>query len=325
MRETKFASRGVELAGRLVLPPGEGAIPLVVNLHGSEDYSARLYYPEQYRLPAQGIGVFVYDKRGTGDSEGEYTQDFYLLAADAAAALDEARRLAGARAGRVGFFGGSQAGWIAPLAATHAPVDFVLVGYGMAEGPLAEDASEVRQSLIARGYGADVLAQAKELTDATGRVIASDYKAGFKELAAAKARYRDAPWYGEIEGEFTEDFIKHPNWILRIAGPFHDQGTSWEYDPMPTLRQVSAPQLWILAGEDREAPHEETLRRLTLLQGEGRPIVVAVFPETDHGILEYEERDGERVYTRYAEGYFPMMVEWIRNGTVTGPYGVPRS
>ena len=321
VREAKFQSRGVRLAGRLVMPPGDTAVPLAVVLHGSEDYSGRLYYPEQYRLPAQGIAVFVYDKRGTGDSGGEYTQDFYLLASDAAAALDEARRLAGARAERVGFVGGSQAGWIAPLAATQAPVDFVLIGYGMAEGPLAEDAGEVRQSLIDRGYGADVLAQAKEITDATGRVIASDYRDGFDELAAAKAKYRDAPWYGEIQGEFTEDFLKYPIWVIRSVGPFYDQGTSWGYDPMPTLRQVAAPQLWILAAEDREAPHEATLRRLEKLQREGRPIVTAVFPATDHGILEFEERDGERVYTRYAEGYYPMMVEWIRGGTVTGPYG----
>ena len=321
VREAKFQSRGVSLAGRLVMPQGDEPVPLAVVLHGSENYSARLYSPEQHRLPAQGIAVFVYDKRGTGGSGGEYTQDFYLLAADAAAALDEARRLAGARAVRVGFVGGSQAGWIAPLAATQAPVDFVLIGYGMAEGPLAEDAGEVRQSLSDRGYGADVLTQAKEITDATGRVIASDYKEGFEALAAAKAKYRDAPWYGEIQGEFTEDFLKYPNWVVRVVGPFHDQGTSWGYDPMPTLRQVTTPQLWILAAEDREAPHEETLRRLATLQSEGRAIVTAVFPDTDHGIIEFETRDGERVYTRYAEGYFPMMVEWIRSGTVTGPYG----
>ena len=97
----------------------------------------------------------------------------------------------------------------------------------MAEGPLAEDAGEVRQSLIDRGYGADVLAQAKEITDATGRVIASDYREGFDALAAAKAKYRDAPWYGEIQGEFTEDFLKYPNWVIRLVGPLHDQGTSW--------------------------------------------------------------------------------------------------
>ena len=76
VRETKFESRGVKLAGRLVLPPGDAPAPLVVIVHGSENYSARLYYPEQYRLPAQGIAVFVYDKRGTGESGCEYTQDF---------------------------------------------------------------------------------------------------------------------------------------------------------------------------------------------------------------------------------------------------------
>jgi len=127
-----------------------------------------------------------------------------------------------------------------------------------------------------------VVAQANEITDATGRVIASDYQDGFDELAAAKAKYRDELWFGQIQGEFTEDFLKYPNWVIRVVGPFHDQGTSWGYDPMPTLRQVSAWQLWILAAEDR---------------------------------------DGERVYTRYADGYYPMMVEWIRSGTVTGPYG----
>src|SRR5688572_9855766 len=98
----------------------------------------------------------------------------------------------------------------------------------MAQGPLAEDAGEVRQSLIDRGYGADVLAQAKEITDATGRVIASDYREGFHELAAAKVKYRDAPWYGEIQGEFTEDFLKYPNWVLPHPGtvprPGHELG-----------------------------------------------------------------------------------------------------
>ena len=78
-----------------MMTSGNAPVPLAVVLHGSEDYSGHLYYPEQYRLPAQEIAVCVYDKRGTGDSGGEYTQDFYLLAADAAAAVDETRRLAG--------------------------------------------------------------------------------------------------------------------------------------------------------------------------------------------------------------------------------------
>src|SRR3546814_16570997 len=75
----------------------------------------------QYLLPEQGVGVFVYDKRGTGRSTGSYTQDFHLLAGDARAALVEALPLARERAGRLGFHGGSQAGWVAPLAASTQP------------------------------------------------------------------------------------------------------------------------------------------------------------------------------------------------------------
>ena len=52
--------------------------------------------------------VFVYDKRGTDESDGEYTQNFELLAADAAAALTHAKAMARGRFSRAGYFGGSQ-------------------------------------------------------------------------------------------------------------------------------------------------------------------------------------------------------------------------
>jgi uncharacterized protein len=100
--ETTFESHGVKLAGRLVLPPGSAPVPITVLVHGAEHDSARVNNFLQRLLPAQGIGTFVYDKRGTGGSGGEYSQDFSLLADDAVAAMREARRLAGARTGRIG-------------------------------------------------------------------------------------------------------------------------------------------------------------------------------------------------------------------------------
>src|SRR3546814_2723333 len=117
---------------------------MAVELHGSERDSAIDYNYMQYLLPEQGVGVFVYDKRGTGRWTGSYTQDFHLLAGDARAALVEALRLAGERAGRIGFHGGSQAGWVAPLAASKTPqAQVVLDRYGLATGPLAEDRAPV--------------------------------------------------------------------------------------------------------------------------------------------------------------------------------------
>lgn len=90
-------------------------MPIVVLLHGAEADSAVRFNSLQRRFPAAGIGAFVYDKRGTGSSTGEYTQDFQILARDAVAAMREARRLAGDRAARIGYQGPSQGGWVAPL------------------------------------------------------------------------------------------------------------------------------------------------------------------------------------------------------------------
>ena len=80
----------------------------------------------------------MYDKRGTGKSTGTFTHDYHLLAADAAAAVQEARRLAGSRAGKTGMHGSSQGGWVAPLAAELTPVDFVIVAFGLAVSPFDE-------------------------------------------------------------------------------------------------------------------------------------------------------------------------------------------
>ncbi|MBI3677168.1 MAG: hypothetical protein HY243_11205 [Proteobacteria bacterium] len=110
--DTTFTSHGVTLTGRLVMPKGEAVVPVVVLVHGSEHDSARKFYSLQRMLPAEGVGAFVYDKRGTGASGGSYSQDFSLLADDDVAAMREARRLAGARAGRIGYQAGSEGdGW----------------------------------------------------------------------------------------------------------------------------------------------------------------------------------------------------------------------
>jgi uncharacterized protein len=64
--ETVFESHGTKLVGRLILPKGSAPAPIVVLIHGSEDNSAIRFHQLQRLIPAEGVGVFVYDKRGTG-------------------------------------------------------------------------------------------------------------------------------------------------------------------------------------------------------------------------------------------------------------------
>jgi pimeloyl-ACP methyl ester carboxylesterase len=95
----------------------------------------------------------------------------------------------------------------------------------------------------------------------------------------------------------------------------------WDYDAMPPLQALNIPQLWVLAGADREAPPEIPRQRLSQLKAQGKPIDLFVFPDTDHGIFEFEQAaDGSRRMTRVADGYFRLVADWIRGG-VKGPYG----
>ena len=326
--DTKFEGKGVSLRGRLVLPEGKSKVPVIVLVHGSESYSGVDGYYQQHLFPAEGVGVFVYDKRGTGGSTGKYSQNFYDLSDDASAALGEALRLGGKRVGRIGFHGGSQGGWVAPLAASKTPrAQFVFVGFGLADGVLAEDRDQVVLDLRAAGFGdAETLRKAREVSDVTGLIASSKGQRGWDELEALRKKYQDQPWWKALKGEYSGTIALHTREEALAELAKDDVEVSWDYDPMPVLKNLKAPQLWVLGGSDVEAPPEETEKRLIALAQAGRPITSVVFPQADHGIWEFEiNADGKRENTRTADGYVRMQLDWIKHGKLDGwPYGTAK-
>ena len=321
--DTVFEGRGgVKLAGRLVLPKSNDPVPIVILIHGAERDSARDSYALQRLLPAENVGAFVYDKRGTGRSDGKYTQGFDTLADDAVAAMREAKRIAGTRCARIGYQGGSQGGWVAPLAATHAPVDFVIVSFGLAVSVIDEDQEEVALEMRLKGHSQPEISKALEVASAAEAIFESGFTKDFERFDAVRAKYRNESWYKDIHGNYTHFILPYTAGEIREKGKDFIFGTPFGYDPMPTLRAVERPQLWILGEDDLEAPSAETSRRIKALIAEGKPITLALFPRAEHGMTEYEVvSNGERVSTRYAPGYFAMMRDFARNGQVSGSYG----
>ncbi|MES2073542.1 MAG: alpha/beta hydrolase [Pseudomonadota bacterium] len=321
--ETSFENAGVKLAARLVMPKGSGKVPVVVLLHGSENTSARDFFSLQRLLPAEGIGVLVFDKRGTGASGGKYTQDFSLLADDAVAAIREARKLAGARAGRVGYQAGSQGGWIAPIAASRTPVDFVIVSFGLAVTVLDEDREAGALDMTRHGFGPDAVAKAQEITDAAAAMAVTGFTKNIAQFDAVRNKYRNEPWYKYLQGNYVNMVLPVPAEQITEKAKELDVGTPWNYDPMPTLRALNTPQLWIQGDEDLAAPYAETRRRLLSLAALGKPVTTALYAGADHGIYEFElAPDGEeRLSTRNSDGYNRMMRDYIFNGKLQGSYG----
>jgi hypothetical protein len=322
VREVRFQSDGVELVGRLVLPPGSARVPVVVLLQGSEHDSALDFDSLQRRLPSQGVGAFAYDKRGTGASGGTYTQDFVQLARDAVAALAQARELGGERVGRIGFEGPSQGGWIAPIAATCADVDFVIVAFGLAVSVIEEDREAVLKNMVDHHHSSADTAKAMALVDGADALAMHPTLETYDRFAALRDPWRNESWFKDVRGDFTWAILPVKREEVLALAKQIDWHTPFLFDPLETIARVKPPQLWVLAQDDVDAPSAETARRLAQLRLAGHPITTALWPRTEHGIYEYETNDaGDRTSLRQPEGYLKLLADFAR-ATALGPtYG----
>jgi dipeptidyl aminopeptidase/acylaminoacyl peptidase len=319
LRETPtfFESKGVRLYGVLLEPEATTTKPpLIVLVHGSQKTSPiGLYYQELFA--AQGVATFAYDKRGTGKSGGVYTQEFNLLADDAASAARAARKLAARRYSRFGFEGGSQGGWVAPLAAVKASADFVEVGFGVAGTALEQDQWQVDYQLKEQGFPGTIAPDVHNVTDATAKVAASDFTAHFQQLARMQKMYDREPWFWKIDGQYSGELLRGEIARAKSESP----QVPWYYTSVSAVEKLRIPQLWVLAQDDSTAPSAHTIQRLQALRKEGSNIQIFVFPHTDHGIRTYKiGANGARVPGHMADGYLKLLADWAK-GVTKPPYG----
>jgi len=119
-REITFMNGDVRLTGTLYLPQGVGPFAAVVLLHGSGPDTRSPYVPDAKMLQRAGIAAFVYDKRGTGTSTGNWqTSSLDDLIADALAGLHTLQIQPEVDPAKVGILGSSQGAWLAPFAASR--------------------------------------------------------------------------------------------------------------------------------------------------------------------------------------------------------------
>jgi pimeloyl-ACP methyl ester carboxylesterase len=307
---TRFRSGDLTLAGLLLEPEGVEHPPLVILVHGSEATSPQgMYYQELFA--AQGIATFAYDKRGTGESTGTYTQDFFALADDAVAAAREARRLAADRYSCFGFFGGSQGGWVAPRAAVKAHADFLVVGFGVVGTAVEQDQWQVDYQLAEAGFGKAVLPATHQITAATGAVARSNFTRGTGRVNAFKARYEDEPWLAKIDGQYSGELLRGEADRARSESP----GVPWRYSSLDAVRRFDGPQLWVFATDDDIAPSERSVARLRWLPSRNK-VSVVVYPHATHGMRQVDFGfDGRRTASdKIVGGYLRLIADYAKGG-----------
>ena len=190
---------------------------------------------------------------------------------------------------------------------------------------IEEDRQEVVIEMREKGWSRSEIDAALEVTRAAEAVAASHFTQGFADFDAVRDKYRNAPWYNDLHGNCTYLMLPYTEAQLRELAKTHfssTQSTPFAYDPMPALRASTVPQLWILGGEDYEAPSAETSQLIKGLIASAHPFTLACYPTPEHGMTQFDlGPHGERISTRYAPGYFKLIRDFARDGELTGRYG----
>jgi uncharacterized protein len=310
-QEIQFRNGDTRLAGTLYLPENGDDLPAVVVLHGASDATRKsaVYRHLREGLPAMGVAVLVYDRRGSGDSAGTLNGiDYKTLADDAIAGQSALAKLPRIDPKRVGFWGFSQGGWLALLAASRSPTTAFAISVS---APLVTPEQQMEFAttnlLTVRGYSQENVKQMLETRKAW-----TDYlkgKATRETAVNALQKVETQPWF---------ELAFMPTASQLTTDPDHN---SWrkemDEDPIAAVRKVEIPLLFIYGGSDPWIPVAQSVQQLRSLTTQQHNIQYAVVPNANHEMM-YLEHDtmafGEKTMNErapQAPEYFMVMSSWL--------------
>jgi pimeloyl-ACP methyl ester carboxylesterase len=299
--EISFNNGAVRLGGTLLLPERPGTAPAIVFVHGSgpERRYASKFLAEFF--VRQGIAALIYDKRGTGESSGDWKRSsFDDLAEDASAAVTFLKGRPEIDATRIGLMGSSQGGWIAPMAAARIPdLAFLIVKSAAAVTPEEQELARVERQMRAEGYSASEVSEALDLYR---NVIAyARTGKGWDSLANEISADSEKKW-ALFQRDTPKDY-----W-------FFDQiRLTFDHDPIPVLQQVRSPVLVIYGAKDDDGPplQNSVGRLLHALDATGKSSELEIFPRAGHDLRVVLEKGQEWDFPRFAPGYLDSLTSWV--------------
>ncbi|MEQ8935813.1 MAG: alpha/beta fold hydrolase, partial [Amphiplicatus sp.] len=291
--------------GTLRLPTRDKPVPLLLVYHaatgGRSDFA--FYDHLKTDLPKAGVATFIFDRRGTGDQPGDFNSaTFEELARDGLAALSVLKADPRIDATRIGTWGISQGGWIAPLAATLSnDVSFVISVSGPGVTPAQQMAFAAEYSLRGAGFSEETILQASALR---ARIDAYYRNSSERDaLQADIASVENEPWYAFAYLPTADELPEDPaqtKWRVEM-----------DYDPAKTLTKLDAPMLVMFGRKERWVPVEQSTDRIRAAVSDQNLLTIYISENSGHfmsGGAETEEYMGDGpVEAEYLE----FMLQWI--------------
>lgn len=301
-----------------MLPGGARPHPAVVLFHGSGAQKRDLFTARWFA--EQGLAALAYDKRGVGESTGNFrTVPFMELCDDGLAAIDYLKSRKEIDAKRIGVWGLSQGGWLGPLAASRSPeVSFVIAVSGPGVSPGEQMIVYYANELRSEGVTESDVQEASVLRRDIWNYLSTS--GGYEKAKAELEQGRTKRWYKQVKAQ-QDDLFGPLQTPAELSKPEHP-GFNWfqhemNYDPVRTLRMVRVPALFLFGDKDQLIPVAESvgaIRRVLAEEGH-RNYTIQEFPNDDH-VMRLVSSEG---YGEIDPEYLQTMRVWLATHVLNAP------
>lgn len=303
-----FQNGEVKLSGTLYLPTGTKPVPAVIAFHSasSATQDLPLYRHLKDLLPPLGYAVFIFDRRGNGKSGGSSSgNDFNTLANDGLAALRMLTSDKRIDPRKIGFWGLSQGGWLAVLAASLSrQVAFAISISAPLTTPDVQMNFAVRNILSVKGF------PEHDIRDAIStRTFVDNFMRGRGDRATGEkllAEVVKKPWFKYSFISPTLDDPARSQWAKEIR-----------LDPVVTLNKVTCPLLILYGSDDPWVPARISAEILNKIAGRKPNLRYAVIAGANHEMATTitPEKELDPLYATAispdAPSYFGILAKWL--------------
>lgn len=282
----------------------ERARATVLFVHGADAETREVGFIVPYFV-CNGINVISYDQRGVGSSIGNWFLTGPIQKAeDVAAVYDAFSHDPHVDMRKIGVFGFSNGGWVAPLVTLRRPTAFMILKSAPTESILSNIDYEVTTELRRHHIGDPQIARALGMWHTVegaiyGRVAWSDANRALNEAKRQSwFQYSLMPKLGV------------PPPAATVAG----LRRAFSYDPSVTLMSVTTPTLALYGSLDRRVDTRDAsahLREYLGLAG-ARDVTIKVFPHAGHTLVVSDNGYDPEYPERYVPGYPAVMLQWLR-------------
>lgn len=295
------------LGASLWRAPGLGPHPTIVLIHGADDETREMGFLIPYFV-SHGLSVVTYDQRGTGESTGNWQFTGPTSRADdVVALLHKVESDPAVDPRRIGVWGFSNGGWVAPIVATRYPVAFMILKSAPSQTIADNVLYEVGQALREHGkFTREQISAA--LTFERIMFAALETDSNWNAAGVALDAAQKQPWF---------PFMRIPPGMTTPPPPpmLAALRAALVYDPTATLQVVHTPTLAMFGALDKNVDSTDSATRFrkAFNQGGMKDLTILTFPGAGHTLEKsttgYE--DDPSLPDRTVEGYPECIIDWL--------------